>query len=66
MAAPSVTDCTTTYWANFVDPNGAVSLTVLLFAINDREAKHKAKAMVDDQDIDLWDGERLIERFLSN
>ncbi|MCC0808279.1 hypothetical protein FPV16_19025 [Methylobacterium sp. W2] len=62
MAAPAEKDCTT-YWANFVDPGGAVSLTVLFFALDDREAKYKAKAMVDAQGVDLWDGVRLIGHF---
>ncbi|MHC2021432.1 hypothetical protein [Methylobacterium sp. CM6247] len=65
MAAPSEIECTT-YWARFVDPNGAVSLTVLFFAIDDREAKRKAKGMVDAQGMDLWGGVRLIGHFPPN
>ncbi|MCJ2131727.1 hypothetical protein [Methylobacterium sp. E-045] len=53
MAAPTEKDCTT-YWATFVDLGGAVSLTVLFFALDDREAKRKAKGMVDAQGVDLW------------
>ena len=57
MAAPVEKDCTT-YRANFVDRGGAVSLAVLFFTLDDREAKRKAKGMVD-----LWDGVRLIGHF---
>ncbi|MHC2019705.1 hypothetical protein [Methylobacterium sp. CM6247] len=62
MAAPAEKDCTT-YWATFVGPDGAESLTVLFFALDDREAKYKAKAMLDAHGVDLWDGVRLIGRF---
>jgi hypothetical protein len=62
LAVPSEIDCTT-YWASFLDPDGAVALTVMFFALNDREAKYKAKGMVDAQGVDLWDGVRLIEHF---
>ena len=61
--AVSAETCCTTYWANFLDLDGAVSLTVLFFAVDDREAKRKAKGMVDVQGVDLWDGVRRIGRF---
>ena len=65
MPAPSETDCTT-YRAAFVDQDGRVSFTVLLFAPNDGEAKRKAKTMVDGHGVDLWDGLRFIEHFPPN
>ncbi|WP_156467857.1 hypothetical protein [Methylobacterium sp. Leaf91] len=54
-----------TYWADFVRPDGTVSLTLMLFALDDREARRKAKWMVDDHAVDLWDGVRVIGRFPS-
>ena len=65
LATPAKSDCTT-YWADFVDPDETVSLTLMLFAVDDREAKRKAKGMVDAQGVDLWDGERLIGHFPVN
>ncbi|MHC2019941.1 hypothetical protein [Methylobacterium sp. CM6247] len=62
MAVPAEIDCTT-YWASFIDRDGVVSLTVLFFALDDHEAKRKAKGMVDTQGVDLWDGVRLIEHY---
>ena len=52
-----------TYQVRFVDQDGRVSFTVLLFAGDDGEAKHKAKEMVDGHGVDLWDGLRFIEHF---
>jgi hypothetical protein len=37
----------------------------MLFAIDDREARRKAKGMVDGYAVDLWDGVRLIGHFPS-
>ncbi|KQO89197.1 hypothetical protein ASF32_23735 [Methylobacterium sp. Leaf91] len=64
MATPVESDCVT-YWADFVRPDGTVSLTLMLFALDDREARRKAKWMVDDHAVDLWDGVRVIGRFPS-
>lgn len=55
LAAPPEIECTT-YWANFLDADGAVSLTVLFFAVDDREAKRKAKGLVDAQGVDVEGG----------
>ena len=53
----------TSYRVIFVDEDGKVSLTLLLFAAGDSEAKRKAKAMVDGHGVDLWEGLRFIEHF---
>ena len=62
MPTPSESD-QTSYRVNFVEKDGKVSLTLLLFAPDDGEAKRKAKAMVDSHGVDLWDGLRFIEHF---
>ncbi len=53
----------TSYRVSFVDKDGKVSLTLLLFASDDGEAKRKAKAMADGHGVDLWKGLRFIEHF---
>ena len=65
MPNPSESD-DTSYRVTFVDKDGKVSLTLLLFSLDDGEAKRKAKAMVDGHGVDLWEGLRFIEHFPPN
>lgn len=51
------------YRVTFVERDGQVSLTVMIFAPDDAEAKRTAKRMVDGHGIDLWDGMRFIEHY---
>lgn len=51
------------YHVAFVERDGRVSLTVMIFAPDDEEAKRTAKRMVDGHGVDLWDGPRFIEHF---
>jgi hypothetical protein len=51
------------YTVVFLDPDGHSTGTYLIAADDDREAVKKARELLDRQDIELWDGERLVGRF---
>ncbi|MHC2088893.1 hypothetical protein [Methylobacterium sp. CM6244] len=51
------------YRAIMVAPSGTVVNAARLVAENDDEARERAKAMVDGDAVELWDGVRFIEHF---
>jgi hypothetical protein len=51
------------YRIYFLDDDGQLASAQDLAAADDREAVKKARQLLDRQDIELWDGERLVGRF---
>lgn len=51
------------YRAIVVAPSGTVVNAMRLVAESDEEARERAKAMVDGDAVELWDGLRFIEHF---
>ena len=47
----------------FLDEDGHRAFAQDLAAADDREAVKKARQLLDRQDVELWDGERLVGRF---
>ena len=59
-AEPDGTPC---YRAVMRNACGGEVLNTPIFALEDDEAKDKARALADGYAVDLWDGMRFIERF---
>jgi hypothetical protein len=50
------------YRVSFVDADGELIRSQTIDASNDREAVKKARRLLDRDDIELWDGKRLVAR----
>jgi len=55
----------TTYRAFVIGPDGHFLRAHNFDAYDEREALEKAQGYVDGHDVELWEGERLINRFTS-
>jgi hypothetical protein len=51
------------YRAYFIGPDGSITGRVDLVCADDDDARERAKQLVSSQPVELWEMERLIERF---
>jgi hypothetical protein len=51
------------YRVYFLDPDGHSTGTQIIEAVEDQDGVKKTRQLLDRQDVELWDGDRLVGRF---